>query len=132
MSKTQKKSAVLILIGILLFAVCVVWISCTHVGRASWNIWMGSVQKTDDATRYQTRKEVENACRAMVSSYEADRITYEQYRNSNNSEKQSWAEQAKMRANKTAATYNHYVLENSFVWRGNVPEGIKSDLPYLE
>ena len=89
-------------------------------------------QKIDDATRYETIKKVEDSCRAMISSYESDRLVYEQYRDSDNEEKQSWAEQAKMRANKTAATYNNYVLENSFVWSGNVPDDIRRELAYLE
>lgn len=89
-------------------------------------------QKIDDATRYETIKKVEDSCRAMISSYESDRLVYEQYRDSENEEKQSWAEQAKMRANKTAATYNNYVLENSFAWSGNVPNDIRSELAYLK
>lgn len=89
-------------------------------------------QKIDDATRYETIKKVEDSCRAMISSYESDRLVYEQYCDSDNEEKQSWAEQAKMRANKTAATYNNYVLENSFVWSGNVPDDIRQELAYLE
>ncbi len=89
-------------------------------------------QKIDDATRYETIKKVEDSCRAMISSYESDRLVYEQYRDSDNEEKQSWAEQAKMRANKTAATYNNYVLENNFVWSGNVPDDIRRELAYLE
>lgn len=89
-------------------------------------------QKIDDATRYETIKKVEDSCRAMISSYESDRLVYEQYRDSDNAEKQSWAEQAKMRANKTAATYNNYVLENSFVWSGNVPDDIRRELEYLK
>lgn len=89
-------------------------------------------QKIDDATRYETIKKVEDSCQAMISSYESDRLVYEQYRDSDNEEKQSWAEQAKMRANKTAATYNNYVLENTFVWSGNVPDDIRSELEYLQ
>lgn len=37
-----------------------------------------------------------------------------------------------MRANKTASSYNNYILKNSFVWNGNVPADIKMELPYLE
>ena len=37
-----------------------------------------------------------------------------------------------LRANRTAATYNTYILENSFVWADNVPEDIDMKLPYLE
>ena len=89
-------------------------------------------QKIDDATNYETLKKVEDTCRAMQASYESDRLTYEQYKDSENEEKQGWAEQAKMRANKTAATYNNYVLENSFVWQDNVPSDIAIKLAYLE
>lgn len=66
------------------------------------------------------------------ASYEADRLTYEQYKDSDSEEKQSWAEQAKMRANKTASTYNNYILENSYVWSQNVPGDIRDALPYLD
>ena len=88
--------------------------------------------KIDDATRYETIKKVEDTCRAMIASYEADKLTYIQYKDADNEEKLSWAEQAKMRANKTASTYNNYILENSFVWEGNVPYDMKSQLDYLE
>lgn len=88
-------------------------------------------QKIDDATNYDTIKKVEDTCRAMISSYESDKLTYEQYKDSDNEEKQSWAEQAKMRANKTSSTYNNYILENSFVWAGNIPSDIKDELEYL-
>ena len=104
----------------------------TPVGRAAINNHFYAVQKVDDATRYTTRKKVEDTCRAMISSYESDRMTYEQYQESDNEEKQSWAEQAKMRANKTASTYNNYILENSFVWSDNVPSDIKMKLDYID
>lgn len=89
-------------------------------------------RKVDDATNYETIKKVEDTCRAMIASYESDKLTYEQYKVSTNEEKQSWAEQAKMRANKTASSYNNYILKNSFVWNGNVPSDIRTKLPYLE
>jgi hypothetical protein len=88
-------------------------------------------RKIDDATNYDTLKKVEDACRAMQASYESDRLTWEQYKDSENVEKRSWAEQAMMRANKTAATYNNYMLENSFVWAGNIPSDIAGKLEYL-
>ena len=89
-------------------------------------------RKIDDATNYETIKKVEDTCRSMIASYESDKLTYEQYKDSTNEEKQSWAEQAKMRANTTASNYNNYILKNSFVWNGNVPSDIKIELPYLE
>ena len=89
-------------------------------------------RKIDDATNYETIKKVEDTCRSMIASYKSDKLTYEQYKDSTNEEKQSWAEQAKMRANTTASNYNNYILKNSFVWNGNVPADIKMELPYLE
>ena len=101
-----------------------------HTGY--WNTIDYVDQKIDDKTNYQTIKKVEDTCRAMISSYESDKLTWQQYKDSNNEEKKSWAEQAKMRANKTASTYNNYILENSFVWSGNVPRDIRNQLDYIE
>ena len=116
-------------------AVCVgliLFFAVNPLGVMSWNSWFGLVQKADDATNYETLKQVEDTCRSMIASYEADRLTYEQYKNSEDDEQQSWAEQAKMRANRTASTYNNYILENSYVWEGNVPKDIDDQLDYLE
>lgn len=100
--------------------------------KAMKNCYNYAVQKADDATNYKTLKEVEDTCRAMMASYEADRLMFEQYKDSENEEKQSWAEQAKMRANRTAAQYNEYVRKNSFVWADNVPDDIDERLEYVE
>ena len=116
-------------------AVCiglVLFFAVNPLGVMGWNSWFGLVQKADDATNYETLKQVEDTCRSMIASYEADRLTYEQYKNSEDDEQQSWAEQAKMRANRTASTYNNYILENSYVWEGNVPQDIDNQLDYLE
>jgi len=116
-------------------AVCIgliLFFAANPFGVMAWNSWFGLVQKADDATNYETLKQVEDTCRSMIASYEADRFTYEQYKNSEDDEQQSWAEQAKMRANRTASTYNNYILENSYVWSGNVPNDIDSELDYLE
>ena len=128
MSNTEKVlTAILITLVLMAAFFCV-----TPVGVALRNSYGFAVQKVDDATRYETRKKVEDACRAMIANYEADRISYEQYKQSDDAEKQGWAEQAKMRANRTAASYNEYYLKNSFVWSGAVPSDIKGSLPYLE
>ncbi len=42
------------------------------------------------------------------------------------------AEQAKMRANSTAANYNNYVLKNSYRWKNNVPADIYMNLAYID
>lgn len=88
-------------------------------------------RKIDDRTSYETRKKVEDTCRSMIASYKTDKATYDMYKTSDNSEKQGWAEQAKMRANKTANTYNEYILKNSFVWEGNVPSDIEMNLQII-
>lgn len=109
-----------------------IFFGATPTGKAVWNNWFHEVQKVDDETNYKTRKKVEDTCRSMIASYNADKLTYEQYKDSDNEEKQSWAEQAKMRANKTASSYNEYILKNSYVWEENVPSDIYMKLIYIE
>lgn len=100
--------------------------------RAFRNRYDYAVQKADDATNYRTLKEVEDTCRAMIASYEADKLTFEQYDGSDSAERQSWADQARMRANRTAANYNEYIRKNSFVWADAVPADIDEKLDYIE
>lgn len=100
--------------------------------RSAFNKVAYDVQKADDATNYDTLKKVEDTCRAMQASYQADKLTWQQYRNSDSSEQRSWADQALLRANRTAANYNTYILENSYVWEDNVPKDIDKELPYLK
>lgn len=116
---------------VLLVIAAILFFSCTPLGKFAWNSWFHEVQQADDASNYETRKQVEDTCRAMISSYTADKLVYEQYKDSDNAEQLSWAEQAKMRANKTAATYNNYILSNGYVWSGNVPSDINHQLAYL-
>lgn len=117
--------------------VVTVLIICLGVFGRWFNTWFDNKvdyvdQKIEDATSYETRKQVEDSCRAMVSSYEADKLTYEQYKDSEVKEEVSWANQAKMRANRTAANYNNYILKNSYVWDGNVPDDIMMELEAIE
>ena len=100
--------------------------------RALRNNYEYRLHKIDEATDYQTLKNVEDSCRAMIASYEADKLIFEQYKDSENEEKQSWGEQAKIRANRTAATYNEYMRKNSYVWKDNVPDDIDEKLEYIE
>lgn len=109
-----------------------IFFEATPIGKTMWNNWFHAVQVADDNSNYETLKKVEDTCRAMISSYNSDKLTYEQYKDSDNEEKQSWAEQAKMRANKTASTYNNYILKNNYVWQNNVPSDIYMNLPFIE
>lgn len=104
--------------------------SCTTIYK--WGTDMEGEFREIDETSYASRKAVEDTCRAMTASYEADRLTYEQYNNSDSAEERGWAAQAKMRANKTAATYNNYIVKNSFVWNGNIPRDILTMMDYIE
>lgn len=110
----------------------IVMFTLTPAGRKILNREIHAVQKADDETNYQTLKKVEDTCRSMIASYTSDKMTWEQYRSSDDKEKQSWADQAKMRANKTAASYNEYILKNSYVWKDAVPDDIAAQLAYLE
>lgn len=123
----------LITIGIIISLIII-----TVIGTfAGWfNTWFTNKvewvnRKIEDRTSYDTRKKVEDTCRSMIASYKTDKATYDMYKTSDNEEKQSWAEQAKMRANKTANTYNEYILKNSYVWEGNIPEDIDANLQII-
>lgn len=120
----------LITIGVI---VALIIITVIGVFAGWFNTWFTHTvdyvdQKIEDRTSYDTRKKVEDTCRSMIASYKTDKATYEMYKESDNEEKRSWAEQARMRANKTANTYNEYILKNSFVWEGNIPEDIEQKI----
>lgn len=114
-----------------LFVGAIIFFGFTPGGRSVWNEYTHEMKKADE-NQYESRKKVEDTARAMVASYKADVTTYNQYKDSDNEEKQSWAEQAKMRANKTALSYNEYIRENSYVWEDNIPSDIDYDLPIIE
>lgn len=114
-----------ILIGAIIF------FGFTPGGRSVWNSYTHSLEKADE-NQYETKKQVEDTACAMIASYKSDVATYEQYKDSDNEEKQSWAEQAKMRANRTANSYNEYILKNSYVWEDNIPSDIDYSLPIVE
>lgn len=114
-----------ILIGAIIF------LGFTPGGRSVWNSYTHSLEKADE-NQYETKKQVEDTARSMIASYKSDVATYEQYKESDNEEKQSWAEQAKMRANRTANSYNEYILKNSYVWEDNIPSDIDYSLPIVE
>ena len=132
MSKGGIIALSIISVLVVFFMICGIYFSATPSGKATWNSWFHEVQEADDKTSYETKKKVEDTCRAMIASYETDKLTYEQYKDSDVTEERSWAAQAKMRANKTANTYNSYILENNYVWADNVPSDIKGRLDTIE
>lgn len=109
-----------------------IYVTFVPSGRALINSYDNMMKKVDDATTYETRKKVEDTARASIASYKTDKATYEMYKDSQDEEKQSWAEQAKMRANKTANVFNEYMLKNSYVFEGNIPSDINYQLEILK
>ena len=122
----------IIILGLIIFGGFVIggvlggWFKTLFTNKVEW-----VDRKIKDRTSYDTMKKVEDTCRSMIASYKTDKATYDMYKKSDNPEKQSWAEQAKMRANKTANTYNEYILKNSYVWEGNIPEDIDRSLQII-
>lgn len=120
--------AVCVVLAVLLVAV-MIFFTATPSGRAIWNNWWHDVSKVDANTSYANRKMVEDTCRSMIASYQTDVAMYQMYQDSDNAEERSWAQQARIRAIKTANSYNEYMLKNSYVWAGNIPLDIKANLP---
>lgn len=108
-----------------------IYVSFFPGGRALINSYDNMMKKVDDRTTYETRKQVEDTARASIVSYKSDKATYEMYKDSDNAEKQAWAEQARMRANKTANVYNEYMLKNSYIFDGNIPADIYYQLELI-
>lgn len=115
-----------IAIGILLA------LMATPTGVVLVNSYHSSMQKADDLTNYKTKKEVEDSCRALMVSYQNDRLIWEQYKGSEKPEEVTWANSAKMRANKAAVTYNEYFLKNRYVFKNNIPEDLREELEILK
>ena len=109
-----------------------IYLTYTPSGRVLKNNWTYSLHKADERTLYETRKNVEDTCRAMIASYTSDKLKYEQYAASDSAEQRGWGEQAKIRANQTAATYNQFILKNSYIFNGNIPSDILTELDYLK
>lgn len=104
----------------------------TPAGVVLLNSYSSNMQRADDVTNYKTKKEVEDSCRALMVSYQNDRLIWEQYKDSEKPEEVTWANSAKMRANKAAVTYNEYFLKNRYVFRDNIPEDLKEELEILK
>ncbi len=127
----SKAGTIIVAIISVILIGAIIFFGFTPGGRSVWNSYTHSLEKADE-NQYETKKQVEDTARSMIASYKSDVATYEQYKDSDNEEKQSWAEQAKMRANRTANSYNEYILKNSYVWEDNIPSDIDYLLPIVE
>ena len=127
----SKAGTIIVAIISVILIGAIIFFGFTPGGRSVWNSYTHSLEKADE-NQYETKKQVEDTARSMIASYKSDVATYEQYKDSDNEEKQSWAEQAKMRANRTANSYNEYILKNSYVWEDNIPSDVDYLLPIVE
>lgn len=132
MSKGGIIATVLISILVVILIGVLIYFTCTPSGVAAWNNWKHGLQEVDDKTNYETLKQVEDTCRAMITQYNSDKLTYLTYKESNKEFEQELATQAKIRANNTASEYNNYILKNKYVWKDAVPADIYMTLEYIE
>ena len=136
MSKTVK---IFIVIGIILVTLLiaeVIFFKATPTGRAIINNWEHDLQRVDDATKYNTRKQVEDTCRSMIATYVKDKAEYEAnmelYKTTDDKYYLEIATGYRQQANSTASTYNNYILKNNYVFEGNVPADIYMTLEMLK
>ena len=132
MSKGGIIATVLISILLIILIGVLIYFTCTPSGVAAWNNWKHGLQEVDDKTNYETLKQVEDTCRAMITQYNSDKLTYLTYKESDKEFEQELATQAKIRANNTASEYNNYILKNKYVWKDAVPADIYMTLEYIE
>ena len=132
MSKGGIIATVLICILVVILIGVLIYFTCTPSGVAAWNNWKHGLQEVDDKTNYETLKQVEDTCRAMITQYNSDKLTYLTYKESDKDFEQELATQAKIRANNTASEYNNYILKNKYVWKDAVPADIYMTLEYIE
>ena len=122
-------------VAVALLLVVSIFFGATPSGKAMWNSWFHAVQKADDATNYKTRKAVEDTCRAMIATYEADKAEYENnialFSETKDEYYRQVADGYRQQANSTAAEYNNYILKNSYVFSGNVPKDIYNTLEVI-
>ncbi|GHU79327.1 hypothetical protein AGMMS49992_31160 [Clostridia bacterium] len=129
MTDETKRATGIIVICVILLVV----LTFSPTGIRAWRNRVNyNLRKLDESTRYESLKNVEDTARGMIASYEADYLTWKQYKDSTDREELSWAAQARMRANTTASTYNNYLLQNSFVWADNIPRDIRRELATIE
>lgn len=118
---------VLITIVSVLAIVAIIFFGLTPVGREVWHRYTHGLNKADEVS-YETRKQVEDTARSHIASYEADVAIYQAYKDAEDVNMWKYGETAKMRAIRTATTYNEFMIKNSYVWQDNIPSDIYKTL----
>ena len=125
----MKKCAVILVLMLLLMSLC----SCEASGSRQ-----DVINTSDLANRLQENQPTPNDIEYSLERYNLIRRTYwvngmrERAVSLPCEVGRTWAAQAKMRANKTASSYNNYILQNNFVWKDNIPEDIRTTLDIIE
>ena len=128
----MNKIAVAVLTAIVTLGVGAgIFFGATPAGRQIITGYNYDMEKAGE-NNYENRRMVEEQCRAYIASYKADKLGYEQYKDSESELERSWAQSYRQRANRTAATYNEYMTKNSYVFKGNIPWDIPLSLAYLD
>ena len=103
----------------------------TFIPSVRWavNEYVFMMERVDEETDYGNRKQVEDTARSMISNYEFAVGEYETYKvfcetAQYDKDRCQRALDSKTSANKTASTYNNYLLKNKFLFKGNMPADI--------
>lgn len=75
---------------------------------------------------------VEETCRRYIALWEADLELYNETKDSDNPDIQRIHERVKTRMNEIADSYNRYLLINSYVFNGTLPDGIYAYIERIE
>lgn len=110
----------ILIIWLIVIIAVFLFIVLTPQGRDFWNRYHGG----KDTWTEEQRRTVEAVCRAMIASWEEDEEVYLKYRNSEIEEERAKAEYAKASANRTAESYNAYLLQNAYIFSGDMPDDI--------
>ena len=127
----MKKGVKFLIVFGVIFVILTLFFTVTPPGVRMRNTWFFNVQEAHDQTDYAILRRVEDTARSMIASYHSDKQIWLDYRDSENQEQQNWASGARMRANRTANTYNEFIRQNRFVWSYALPADIDEDLPIL-
>ena len=122
--KDMNKVFVLVVVFILVVIIgVVVYFGLIPSGIEKWNGF-----RYKDTITAEMKKEVENTCLSMIASWETDAQTYKE----NKGIDETVANEARMSANKTAESYNDYILKNGYVFGETLPEGVYAVIEPIE
>lgn len=132
---TNNTNKILLLVsGILVLVIVLVTVTGIILSKSGvFDALLGQTQKIAMSQAKEDKKAcVADTCRAMMASYSIDKRMYIVYSVSESSDQRDWGEQARQRANATAAQYNEYILKNANVFEGKIPEDIANYLEILQ